>query len=152
MPTRPPALADWQRPWWRNLDITGHKLANTRSPALADWQRPWWRNVETYLGHNLAECNYGQGLAEESKIRHQGRWWPCHQHTWGTISPKVTMARVEQMMPTRPPPPVMVSRLMVKVLLTRTLPSRMEQSRKLPIRRSGMMAYRKRILVNIRIS
>jgi hypothetical protein len=30
---------------------------------------------------------------------------------------------------------------MVSVLFTSTLPSRMEQSRKLPIRRSGMIAY-----------
>ena len=60
--------------------------------------------------------------------------------TWGMISPKMTMPMVAPMTARVPPPPVSMSRVTVRVLLTRTLPSRMEQSRKLPIPRIGMMA------------
>jgi hypothetical protein len=56
------------------------------------------------------------------------------------ISPKMTIERVAPMTATMPPPPVSVSRVMVRVLFTSTFPSRMEQSRKLPIPRIGMMA------------
>ena len=40
-----------------------------------------------------------------------------------------------------PPPPVSMSRVTVRVLLTRTLPSRMEQRRKFPIPLIGIMAW-----------
>lgn len=56
------------------------------------------------------------------------------------ISPKMTIPRVAPITATIPPPPVRVSSRTVNVLFTRTLPSRMEHSRKLPIPRIGMMA------------
>ncbi len=41
---------------------------------------------------------------------------------------------------------------MVRVLFTSTLPSRMEQSRKLPIRRSGMIAYGHKIVTSLLVT
>ena len=65
---------------------------------------------------------------------------PClEQIAWGMISPNTTIQRVAQMTATVPPPPVRVSSRMVRVLFTRTLPRRIEQRRKLPISRIGMM-------------
>ena len=67
---------------------------------------------------------------------------PCREQTaCGMISPNMTIPRVAPMTATTPPPPVRVSRRTVRVLLTRTLPRRIEQSRKFPIPRIGMIAY-----------
>ena len=67
---------------------------------------------------------------------------PCREQTaCGMISPNMTIPRVAPITATTPPPPVRVSRRTVRVLLTRTLPRRIEQSRKFPIPRIGMIAY-----------
>ena len=76
------------------------------------------------------------------------------------ISPKTTMPKVEAITAIVPPPPVSTSSRIVIVLftfkrveeyitrlyqiLTRTLPSSMEQRRKLPMARIGIIAWNTR--------
>ena len=57
----------------------------------------------------------------------------------GMISPNTTMPRVAQRTARAPPPPVRVSMRIVRVLFTRAFPSKIEQRRKLPIPRTGII-------------
>ena len=66
---------------------------------------------------------------------------PCLLHmAWGMISPKTTIPMVAPMTAKAPPPPVNMSRVTVRVLLTRTFPRRMEQRRKFPNLLIGIMS------------
>ncbi len=61
---------------------------------------------------------------------------PCREQTaCGMISPKMTIARVAPI--TANKPLINVSRRIVVVVLTRTLPKRIVQSKKLPRLRTG---------------
>ncbi len=63
-------------------------------------------------------------------------WRPCREQTaCGRISPKMTIAKVEPA--TAKIPCINVSRRIVVIELTRTLPKRIVQSKKLPRLRTG---------------